>query len=199
MVRIIYIMLNRNCSINHAVAGIALLLCSTSLWAGEILGYVNKVYDGDTVLLQTSKTDKQIKIRIAAIDAPEYQQPGGQQSKAALSSLVLHRTIQADCYKKDRYHRHVCILKDRHTGADFGLKMVKLGHAWHYKYYAEEQTIARRLAYASAEFSAKKKQLGLWSKNKPTAPWDWRKSNKQPRQSPTQWDRLRFWLNDPHK
>jgi endonuclease YncB( thermonuclease family) len=38
-----------------------------------------------------------------------------------------------------------------------------------------------RLAYLHAQENAEKEQLGLWVEPKPTAPWDFRRSIKYPK------------------
>ncbi len=45
-----------------------------------------------------------------------------------------------------------------------------MGLAWHDPRYAPKAK-----EYAEAEAEARKEKRGLWSDDKPVAPWDWRK------------------------
>ena len=53
---------------------------------------------------------------------------------------------------------------------DIGLELIKMGLAWHDPRYAPKAK-----EYAEAEAEARKEKRGLWSDDKPVAPWDWRK------------------------
>ena len=52
------------------------------------------------------------------------------------------------------------------------LEMIKLGLAWHFKKYNQDEVLAK------AETEAKEAKLGLWTKESPMAPWDYRRENK---------------------
>ena len=52
--------------------------------------------------------NRQHKIRLAGIDAPELGQPFGRASKQHLSELLANREAVAECGKTDRYRREVC-------------------------------------------------------------------------------------------
>ena len=62
---------------------LAALLC-TSAVADEIDGRVVKVSDGDTITV-LDRDHRQIKIRLAGIDAPEKKQAYGERSKQHLA------------------------------------------------------------------------------------------------------------------
>lgn len=53
------------------------------------------------------RDQKQIKIRLAGIDAPEKKQPFGNASKERMSELVFGKDVRVDDRKKDRYGRTV--------------------------------------------------------------------------------------------
>lgn len=62
-------------------------LISLSAHAETITGFVTDIADGDTLtILDSSK--RQVKIRLAGIDAPEKGQPFGNRSKNNLADLV---------------------------------------------------------------------------------------------------------------
>jgi endonuclease YncB( thermonuclease family) len=137
-----------------------------------ITGKVVKVVDGDTIYVLDSSRS-QHKIRLAGIDAPEHNQAYGNASRKHLASLVAGKEVRIEYQKYDRYGRIVGkVLID---GTDVCLEQVKVGFAWHYKKYQDEQTPQDRQLYAAAEEQAREKQIGLWKDKNPIAPWDWRR------------------------
>ena len=154
------------------------LICNIAN-AGVISGRVVGVADGDTVtLLESDHT--QHKIRISGIDAPEKKQPFGERSKANMSALAFGKDAEAECNKKDRYKRDVCIV--RVSGRDVGLEQIKAGLAWWYREYSREQTPQERRDYEQAETAAKASGLALWSDPMPQPPWEWRHSKRPKRE-----------------
>lgn len=141
--------------------------------AATLVGHVVGVTDGDTItILDATKT--QYKIRLAGIDAPEKKQAFGNISKKSLSDLVFDKVVSIQYNKEDRYGRIVGkVLID---GVDANLEQVKLGMAWWYKKYQNEQSQQDRLDYLHAQEYAENERLGLWVENAPIAPWDFRKS-----------------------
>lgn len=156
------------------------LVLTAVLWlgvlhAGELVGRVVGVTDGDTVTVLDDQLT-QHKIRLTGIDAPEKAQAFGQRSKEALSSLVFSRRVTVEFEKQDRYGRTVGkVVVD---GLDANLAMVSAGMAWHYKKYQAEQSPADRLSYAEAEQEAREVRRGLWRDSIATAPWDWRRNKR---------------------
>ena len=65
------------------------------------------VTDGDTITL-LDVDNRQHKIRLDGIDAPELGQPFGRASKQHLAELLANREAVAECSKIDRYRREVC-------------------------------------------------------------------------------------------
>jgi len=51
---------------------------------------------------------RQVKVRIAGIDAPEKKLPFGNRSRQNLARLLHQQVVRADCPKRDRYGREVC-------------------------------------------------------------------------------------------
>lgn len=141
--------------------------------AATLVGHVVGVTDGDTItILDATKT--QYKIRLAGIDAPEKKQAFGNISKKSLSDLVFDKVVSIQYNKEDRYGRIVGkVLID---GVDANLEQVKLGMAWWYKKYQNEQSQQDRLDYLHAQEYAENERIGLWVENAPIAPWDFRKS-----------------------
>ena len=72
-------------------------------------------------------------------------------------------------------------LKQRMHGTQINGSLVTAGLAWHYVKYAPDD-----ITLAEAETQARELKTGLWSGSyKITAPWDWRKMNKD------EWDEYR--------
>lgn len=134
-----------------------------------------KVKDGDTFdyLACSGKT---MSVRLSGIDAPEKGnnaycgQPMSQKSKEKLSELlskgnvklvrtgVSHNRIVCEVYAGDV---NVC------------LEMVKSGLAWREPHFDSKNK------YVEAETKAKEQKIGIWStKEKPLAPWKWRRLSK---------------------
>ena len=119
--------------------------------------------DGDTFV---GSKDARV-VRLWGIDAPELDQPWGDVSKAALIALTYRRQLNIEP-KGDSWGRLVAIAR-RGREIDIGLELIKMGLAWHDPRYAPKAK-----EYAEAEAEARKEKRGLWSDDKPVAPWDWR-------------------------
>lgn len=163
------------------VAAFACFIAATAA-VGFSQGRVYRVVgvsDGDTITV-LNEQKKQAVVRLAGIDAPEKGQDFGNRAKQQLSSLVFGKNVHLNGNKIDRYGRRVA--KVLIGGIDVNLEMVRSGHAWHYKQYANEQSISDREIYDSAEQKARKMQYGIWSMPLPLAPWDYRAGRASPEQ-----------------
>lgn len=148
------------------------LLAALSATAGRLQATVIDVLDGDTLVV-LDRNNIQHKVRIAGIDAPEKRQVFGAKAKNALAASVYRKPVLIDWYKRDHFGRLVAkVLVD---GQDVGLIMVATGHAWHFKAYEHEQTIADRRGYAAAEQAARQQRHGLWARPSPVPPWEFRR------------------------
>ena len=144
----------------------------TDVFAGTLQGRVVKVADGDSITVQDVMGQKH-RIRLAGIDAPEMNQPYGFQSKNNLRSLVAGEMVTVQYEKRDRYGRIVGQVLFR--GGDICLEQVKVGLAWHYKFYQGEQTQEDRQLYTDYEKGARSSRMGLWVEPDPMPPWKWRR------------------------
>jgi endonuclease YncB( thermonuclease family) len=143
----------------------------------QISGQVVAVADGDTVTVLDAN-NKQFKLRLAYIDAPEKAMPYGQAAKQKLSDLVYRQEVIAEIDDVDRYGRGVARLKKGEQ--DINLAQVNAGLAWHYATYAKKtQSRSEFNQYEQAQSAATAQQLGLWQDHNPTPPWDWRKSQRK--------------------
>lgn len=168
---------------------ILLLLCQSLCYAleptpnpHEITGTVTRVWDGDTVTLQTN--ERSYRIRIAGIDAPEHDQPFGRQATNCLCYLTLNRQVKAHILEQDKYHRYVARLYLQEqpdflppsqgfpADLDVGHYLIRNGLAWHYFFYDKGNPHYEE--YSKAEKAAKDENLGLWQELCPKPPWSHR-------------------------
>jgi endonuclease YncB( thermonuclease family) len=150
----------------------------------QLVERVVKVTDDDTIVVLQGK--KQVKVRIAGIDAPEKKQAFGNRSRQSMASLVHGGVVKADCPKRDRYGRSVFKVwvqpRDRGTSGmalDAGLAQIAAGLAWWYRRYANEQSAEDRGHYESEENEARLRKRGLWQDANPVPPWEWRHVKRQ--------------------
>lgn len=133
------------------------------------LATVMGISDGDTLTVLTHDK-KQIKIRLAEIDAPEKHQAFGTKSKQSLSDLCFGKKAEVTPQVKDRYKRTVARIKC--DGIDANAEQVKRGMAWVYRRYAKNHDL-----YV-LEHNAKVEKRGLWADKAPTPPWLYRKTRR---------------------
>jgi len=157
-------------------AFLVLALLCVSANAQVLTGKVVKVTDGDTVVILDS-SNRQHKIRLSGIDAPEKGQPFGEASRKHLASLIAGKSVTVEWHKRDRYGRIVG--KVLHSSADACRAQIEAGLAWHFKRYQMEQSPEDRSSYAEAETRARRDRVGLWKDARPIAPWEWRKKPRR--------------------
>ena len=170
--------------IGPAVATLLLIGLTANAY-GDFTGKVVNVADGDTITVLDG-TNRQHKIRLAGIDAPESKQVFGDRSKQWLVDMVHGKTVRADCTKTDRYGREVCKVWVRpadcpECGAtlDVNHAQISAGLAWWYRAYAKEQSPEDRGRYESEENEARLRKRGLWVDDAPAPPWEWRRSTRR--------------------
>jgi endonuclease YncB( thermonuclease family) len=135
-----------------------------------LVGYVTKVTDGDTIHVQLSSGP--IIVRFHSIDAPEHDQPWGDDAKAALARRIAGREVALEVESQDRYERLVAVvyLGDENINA----WMVQQGNAWAYRQYLDDKD------YCVWEGIARATRRGLWSLPSGVnhAPWEWRAAKR---------------------
>jgi endonuclease YncB( thermonuclease family) len=134
----------------------------------RLVGTVTRIVDGDTIDVKLSSGP--IRVRLHGIDAPEKGQPWGDEASAALTGLILHRKVEIEPFKQDRYDRLIGRVYLRNT--DINGELVKLGHAWAYRRYMTKADAH----YCAFEQAARKAGRGLWAAHSGDRiePWAWR-------------------------
>lgn len=139
-------------------------------------GRVVRIEDGDTISV-LDDANRNYKIRLQGIDAPEGGQAFGDRSRQSLADEVFGKQVSVEWSKRDQYGRLVGkVLVD---GRDVCLEQIRAGLAWHYKYYQNEQSAEDRKMYADAEEESRMAKRGLWVDADPTPPWEFRRSGNK--------------------
>jgi endonuclease YncB( thermonuclease family) len=139
--------------------------------AETVSGKVVGVSDGDSLTLLV-QGNRQIKVRLEGIDAPETGQEFSRNSKEGLSRLVFGREISLRVTGNDRYERTLGVVFVE--GVNANLALVRQGLAWHYKKYSDDHELAQ------AEVDARAARSGLWAGFDPIPPWEYRALKKRP-------------------
>ena len=135
-------------------------------WTGKVVG----VKDGDSVII--NRLGKRVTIRLLGVDAPEYEQPWGQQAKAFTHQQVFGKKVTVLEKEKDQYGRNVATVR-LPDGSSLNQRLVRQGLAWWYRHYSKDKILKK------LEQEARRNRIGLWSEPKPMPPWIWR--HKHPR------------------
>lgn len=131
----------------------------------KVAGGAAQMIDGDTISLPNQT------IRLACIDAPESNQPGGEEATLALRS-ILQSDFTVEMVDVDRYGRQIGLLTTESGSVQ--LQLVKTGHAWVYTPYLNHcPALAPQLL--EAQLRAQSQDLGLWADPNPINPADWRR------------------------
>jgi endonuclease YncB( thermonuclease family) len=142
-------------------------------------GNVVLVYDGDTFSL-VAKDGSMYVVRIEGIDAPENRQTFGSESSKNLAALIQGMDVVVLLRSVDARDRRIgSVFVD---GEDVGLMQLRRGMAWNDPVLGSAQSPDQREIYGRAEAKARTDRAGLWSKETPIAPWEFR--GERPTQMP---------------
>ena len=147
------------------------LLCAC--WLGSpsqagaetLPGQVIRVIDGDSLVLKVNGA--QYRVELAAIDAPEANQPWGMAATDTLHRWLTGRFVVVQGHAQATQLTGQIIF----GGRDVGLDLVRDGLAWALPGSADDP---HRAAIAAAQETARQEKRGLWSDDNPVAPWVWR-------------------------
>ena len=131
-----------------------------NLWRLGSRGIVHRVADGDG--LEVNQDGQIIRVRIANIDAPEWDQPFGRAARAQLAKLCpVGSIVELGWSRIDVYGRRVS--RVRCSAGDAGNIMISAG-------------LAHAISYSGAarQRRAVAGRLGLWSADGVVHPSDWR-------------------------
>lgn len=135
-----------------------------------LVGRVTRIIDGDGIWV--SLDSGPIEVRLGYIDAPEANQLWGPDSAAALAYRVDGRDVALEVVTQDRYERLIAVV---YAGDEnINAWMVKQGHAWAYRQYAQDPS------YCVWEGEARSLGSGLWAPSRVprVAPWERRASDR---------------------
>ena len=155
----------RSRSTNHpAILAIALLVALVGV-AGAADLRVVQVIDGDTFTGLDAK-NRQVRVRLHGIDAPEAKQAFGTVSRKALSDLIGGKIVSVVEVDRDSYGRTVgrVTIGNKLVNAE----MVRSGLAWRYVFHD------KRNEFGALENEARRQRRGLWKDANPVPPWNYR-------------------------
>lgn len=150
---------------------------------------VVKVNDGDSI--EVDLDSGHARVRMSAIDTPEYDQPYGAQSSAALKALLpIGSAVELEVVTQDQFKRLVAVvwLVSGGQRTNVNETMLRQGHAWAYRRYMKDPK------FCDIEQEARSKKLGLWAQ--PVSDWvyppEWRfLKNGEIRVLPTPYEETR--------
>jgi endonuclease YncB( thermonuclease family) len=155
-----------------------ILMISTAVVAADppnalpvLAATVTKVNDGDSI--EVTLDSGAARVRMSAIDTPEYDQPYGQKSSAALKAMLpVGAAVELEVVTQDQFKRLVATVWLVADGKRVNINetMLREGHAWAYRRYM------RDAKFCDFEAEARDKKLGLWAQ--PVSDWvyppEWR-------------------------
>jgi micrococcal nuclease len=140
---------------------------------------VERVSDGDTLVVKDAK-GKNVTVRFACIDAPEKNQAQGQESKKNLERLIAEAGNRV-VVDRDQYGRTVALVRTKKGNQTslLQLKQITAGLAWPYEQFASRCPVWNEIKDAAD--TTKQKRIGIWTKQNPVPPWEFRKEQRQKR------------------
>jgi endonuclease YncB( thermonuclease family) len=136
-----------------------------------LAGVVTKVSDGDSIEVRLDSGPA--RVRFSAVDTPEYDQPYGKESSAALKAMLpLDSKVELEVVTQDAFNRIVAtvwrVSGDERTNINEA--MLRDGHAWALRRYMKDPK------FCDIEADARDHKRGLWAQ--PVSDWvyppEWR-------------------------
>ena len=121
------------------------------------------VFDGDTLI--TSHGGRAEIITLSGVDCPERNQPFGFEAKDFTSAMVQGKIIKVIPVEKKRRHKMFKVfINDKCLNEE----LLKAGFAWYHLDGSLDEKLVKM------EENARRDRKGLWSKDNPVPPWEFR-------------------------
>ena len=175
-----------------SVSFLTLVIWVNTLHAAPSTNVVVEVIDGDTIKIRHKddgggKAGKEAIHCLRGAAAPRLEQPFGKQARDRLKELaVAGKEITHSGPVGRPYKKHSAVRFKNEKG-NLAVTMVSEGLAWvieseledkHAKPGSSKKLIDEADAMLKAQEEARKAKRGLWSDEKPIAPWEWRGREK---------------------
>jgi micrococcal nuclease len=137
---------------------------------------VVSIIDGDTLQVRNAQ-EQRLTLRLACIDAPEWQQLryGGESARRLQQLLSVGQQIWVRPVDRDRYDR---VVAEVDLGEQsINRQMVAEGLAVVYETYLHRCQPPLQQQLSQAQKQAKKNRLGLWTQNSPILPQVFRRQH----------------------
>lgn len=141
-----------------------MLLLSVNVHAAQVI----EVHSGDTLTLK--EQGKELKFRLANIDAPELDQPFGNSSRTSLEELCLGKEVSYEPQggsAKDLPRAMVTCGE-----LDASRTQLRRGMAW----VMPDAKIDA--GFAAIQDFVWRDKIGLWTDSDPVPPWEWAERKK---------------------
>jgi endonuclease YncB( thermonuclease family) len=116
---------------------VTLFLVASSAHGETFDGAVLRIVDGDSLIVVFQ--DKQTRVRLKEIDAPELKQPFGKRSRQSLTDTCAKKKARVSWTEKDRNGRTLgrvwC------GGTDANAEQVRRGMAWVFNRYVKDRSL----------------------------------------------------------
>lgn len=141
----------------------ALLLQAAACGAEPALYDVERIIDGDTIVVSVNWGDKRIeeRVRLAGIDAPEKGDPYGAEATVWLTNLLKGERVslpyhEGEAFERDSFGRIIAYARRAPDGLDVCAEALRQGYARAYPYRHP-----RKKEFDALEAAARLKAKGL--------------------------------------
>ena len=137
--------------------GFKSLTGKTTLEEKHETGFVERVIDGDTFVLDNGE-----HVRLVCINTPEKGEPYYQEAKDSLTRLVLNKEVllEKDTRNKDKYGRLLRYIRSTEDNHLYNQDLIGQGLAKVYRIRPDEKYCD---LFEEAQIKAQQEHRGLWS------------------------------------
>jgi micrococcal nuclease len=135
----------------------------------QFKGLCVRVPKGDEITIRWE--DKDQRVRLDGIDAPDKGQPFALRAKQFVSALALNQEVVITVRQVDRYGRIIGTV-ELPDGRILNHALIQEGLAWWFPELAPDDTELSLL-----QLEAQGKRRNIWSEPSPTPPWEFRRKN----------------------